>query len=400
MGKLKFKQYLEQAIANIFAAKMRSFLAILGILVGTASVVALVSSGQMATDKALAQFKDLGTDLLSIALYQRSPGQKNTASQTLSLNDIHTLNQQIPDIITSAPYTTLFMPIVFKGHVLKGSVIGTDQQLQSVINIQLQQGHFVSFLDSYEKFCVIGKNLAEQIRQITMDNVIGQQIWLGKQVYTIIGVANPWDENAFFNQNINNTVIIPLRGSTLLNKQAGINNIVFKLQQDADIDNVIHQIKTSIHRLNPDLQLFSRSPKQIIESRQKQGKIFTLLLGSIGSIALLVGGIGVMNVMLVSVTERRREIGIRMAIGARRKDIRHLFLSESIVLALFGGLIGIILGSLISMFIGYFAQWDFHFYLLPPVIGFFVSVITGVFFGFYPAHRASKLNPIETLRYD
>ena len=131
---------------------------------------------------------------------------------------------------------------------------------------------------------------------------------------------------------------------------------------------------------------------------RKQEGIFTLLLGFIGGISLLVGGIGVMNIMLVSVTERRREIGIRKAIGAKRRDIQSLFLSEAIILAIFGGICGVAIGTILSFAIAYFSNWSFHFLLWPPVIGFIVSAATGIFFGFYPAHRASLLDPITALR--
>ena len=140
--------------------------------------------------------------------------------------------------------------------------------------------------------------------------------------------------------------------------------------------------------------------KQIIKSMEEQGRIFTLLLGLIGGISLLVGGIGVMNVMLVSVVERKREIGIRKAIGAKRRDIQMLFLIESIVLSLFGGVLGVIAGLGVAYVISLFSGWQFSLYLEPPLIGFGVSVFTGIFFGFYPAMRAARLDPIETLRSD
>ena len=172
------------------------------------------------------------------------------------------------------------------------------------------------------------------------------------------------------------------------------------LKPNTPIEPVIEEVKNYIKQHAPELSVFTRSPTQIIKSMKSQGQIFTLMLGMIGGISLLVGGIGVMNVMLVSVTERRREIGIRKAIGAKRKDIQFLFLIESVVLSLFGGLLGVFIGLLASYLIAYFSHWDFAFFITPPVIGFAVSVATGIFFGFYPALRASRLDPIETLRYE
>jgi len=145
---------------------------------------------------------------------------------------------------------------------------------------------------------------------------------------------------------------------------------------------------------------FFRSAKELIKSMEAQHKIFTLLLGLIGSISLLVGGIGVMNIMLVSVLERRREIGVRLALGALRKEIQWMFLSEAILLSLSGGFLGIIIGIFASYVIAAFVNWHFTIFLLPPFIGFTVSVFVGIFFGFYPAYKASQLNPIQTLRME
>jgi putative ABC transport system permease protein len=170
------------------------------------------------------------------------------------------------------------------------------------------------------------------------------------------------------------------------------------LKPNRPIEPIIEQLKQRIHEQAPKLSLFVRSAKQIIASMESQGRIFTLLLAVIGSISLLVGGIGIMNVMLVSVSERKKEIGIRKAIGAKKRDIQALFLVESAMLSLSGGFLGVILGSVITWVIAYFSQWPFQLYVIPPVAGFFVSVVTGIFFGFYPAKRAASLEPMASLR--
>ena len=171
-------------------------------------------------------------------------------------------------------------------------------------------------------------------------------------------------------------------------------------QSENEVDEVQVQIHNVLSQIIPGKQLFFRSAKQLIASMMTQRKTLTLLLSLIGSISLVVGGIGVMNIMLVSVVERRREIGIRMAVGARRKDIRYLFLIEAVALSLFGGILGVMAGVLTSYIIAMFAGWAFHLFFFPPFIGFLVSVAVGIFFGFYPAYSASRLDPIQTLRAD
>lgn len=395
---MRWLNHLQQALVNISAFKLRSFLAILGILVGTAAVVALISCGQLATEKALEEFKALGTDLLALSVYQQMPDKSLTGDNSLSSDQWQQLAEHIPYINDIAPYSTAYQPISFQGKVLQGAVIGADEHLANIIHIDLQKGHFVSFLESFEHFCVIGYGLAQQIKEITQDDPKGQQIRIGSALYTIIGVASHWNENGFFNEDINQALIVPLGGMKLISKDAKINNAVLLLKPDSPVDEVIEDIKQSVRSMAPKLSVYPRSAKQIIASMESQGRIFTLLLAVIGGISLLVGGIGVMNVMLVSVSERKKEIGIRKAVGAKNKEIQALFLVESVMLSLLGGFLGVILGLLFTKIVAYFSHWNFSLYLLPPLSGFLVSAAAGIFFGYYPARRAAKLEPIVSLR--
>jgi putative ABC transport system permease protein len=395
---MNFPRLCQQAVVNLTAAKLRSFLAVLGILVGTAAVVALISCGQLATEKALEQFKALGTDLLAVAVYQKSPSKSPGSSESLSIAQWQQLPERIPYIKNIAPYSTAYQPLSFQGKLMQGVVIGADEHLAEIVKIQLAHGDFVSFVESYEHYCVIGDGLAQQIKEMSFDDPIGKQLRIGQALYTIIGVAEHWKENGFFNEDINQAAIIPLAGTSLVSKDAKINNAVLELQPESPIDEIIGEIKQIINSFSTKLNVFPRSAKQIIASMESQGHIFTLLLAVIGGISLLVGGIGVMNVMLVSVSERKKEIGIRKAVGARNKDIQALFLVESVMLSLVGGILGVILGLIFTWIVAYFSAWNFTIYLLPPLAGFMVSAATGVFFGFYPAYRAAKLDPVVSLR--
>ncbi len=395
--------YLREALSNLVSSKLRSILAILGILVGTGSVVAMVSSGQLATEAALAQFKALGTNLLSVAIYQEGGNQSSSASKVkpFDVAQAVAIKQASDGIELVAPYTTVFLPITFNGHTINsGSIIGATQMLQPGIKIEMDKGRFISFLDlnTYSYYCVIGHQLYAQIKQYTLTDPIGKQIRLGTNIFTIIGVAKKWQENNFFNEDINNAIIIPITTAQLLSKYAEIRNIIMRLKKRADIEDVRKSIDEYIKGNLPGKKTFIRSAQQIIDTMVKSRQIYTILLGLIGSISLLVGGIGVMNIMLVSVVERKREIGIRKAVGAKRRDIRLLFLIEAVALSLFGGLLGVTLGVSTSYVISRFAQWHFQIFILPPLIGFSVSVFTGVFFGFYPAFKAAQLDPIEALR--
>lgn len=389
-----------QAMANLFYAKLRSFLAVLGIMVGTASVVALVTSGQLATAQALAQFKHLGTDLLAVSVFSANHRASSNASNRLSADDWMSIEKELPNITQVAPYTAVYETVSYNGHNLRATIVAADNYLKEMIKIKIAAGDFPTFLHRYEKVCFVGADIAKKMRQYHVGPLIGQQLFLGKQVYTVVGVAKKWQESSFFNNDVNKSVFIPLRGVSAINQQASVNSVIFKLKANINIDKEIEGLRNFIKQKAPSLSMFPRSAKQIIESMESQGQVFTLLLGLIGGISLLVGGIGVMNVMLVSVMERKKEIGIRLAIGAKKRDIRLLFLMESVVLSLFGGFLGVVLGIIATFFISYFTHWPFMIFLTPPLIGFLVSAITGIFFGFYPAFRAANLRPIETLRMD
>ncbi len=392
--------YLQDAMINLKIAKLRSFLAVLGILVGTAAVVALVSSGELATKKALAEFSALGTDLLAINMFPANPtATSNAKTNSLTVDQAMNLTNKIPAIIQVAPYTSIYLTTSYQGQNTSAAIIGATPSLQQLLKIHLTMGRFISFMDDYAYYCVIGQELYQKLRgQGMLQSPLGQQIRVGKSIFTIIGVADEWSQSAFFNNDINNSIIIPINTSLLLEKDVQLNDVILQLQQHADIDQVQNQITDYINTNVPGLTVFFRSAKELIKSLGAQQHIFTLLLGVIGSISLLVGGIGVMNIMLVSVLERRREIGIRLAVGAKRKDIMSLFIIEAVTLSLLGGIGGVIFGILISLIIAYFADWGFAVFVLPPLIGFFVSVMVGIVAGVYPAFQAAKLDPIETLR--
>ncbi|WP_367607597.1 ABC transporter permease [Legionella sp. W05-934-2] len=394
---MKMRQHLQQALLNIMAAKLRAFLALLGVLVGTAAVVALISCGQLATEKALAQFKKLGTDLLAIGVYSTTHG-KGTHSTDISLDNWRKLPGSVPAIKRIAPYITTYQQMSYHGKTVQGAIIGADESLAETIHIRLNEGRFISFVHQYEHFAVVGQGLAKELKQIDGKEPIGQTIQVGQVIYTIIGVAKKWQQSGFFNEDVNRAIIVPIAGMSLLNKNAQVNNAVVTLLPNQSIEEITNQVRQYIHLIEPNKNIFLRSAQQIIDSMESQGRTFTLLLAVIGSISLLVGGIGVMNVMLVSVTERKKEIGIRKAIGAKQRDIQRLFLVESMTLSFLGGALGVMLGIVVTWIIAYFSRWPFFISLIPVLAGFIISVATGVFFGYYPAKRAAQLDPVVSLR--
>lgn len=392
--------YLQQAFLYFITAKLRAFLAMLGILVGTGAIVALISSGKLATESALQQFKSMGTDLLGVYLFQQGDRSNLSANQKsdIPLPIWQQFPALIPSVIDIAPYSTLYQSVSYDGHAITSPIIGADESLARIMHIRIRTGHFVSALESYEHHCIIGHKLALQMQHVTFSNPLGRQLQIGNMLYTVVGIAKPWKENAFFNEDINQAIIIPLTGIQFVSPSIKINSAILRVNSKTNVDTIINDVKRVIRKQAPKLGVFIRSAQQIIDGMEKQGRIFTLLLATIGSIALLVGGVGIMNVMLVSVGERKQEIGIRKALGATRHHIQLLFLTEALFLSLTGGLSGIIIGVVITWIIAHFNHWPYTFYWFPLIIGFVVSVTTGIFFGFYPAYRAAKLDPVVSLR--
>jgi putative ABC transport system permease protein len=395
---LGFLAHIREALTNLFSAKMRSLLAILGILVGTGSVVALISSSQLATDHALEQFKKLGTNLLAVMI---TPAQQNSSSsdqpRSITMADVKSLQKQVPQLEKVVPYTTIYQNIYFQDLQFNGQILGATEALADIVKLTIHEGRFVSFLDRNSLFCVIGHDIAEEIRSKGIDP-INKQISIGNQLLTIIGVADEWEPNLFLFANINEGVIVPLYLSFLLNPRVQIQNILIQLAPNTPLPPIKARLEDILSKIVPENQVRFHDPQQIIDIVEKQRSTFTWLLSAIGGISLLVGGIGVMNIMLVSVIERRREIGIRMAIGARRKDILQMFLIEAVVLTLLGGLLGVILGTATTYVLALSSGWGYHVHPLPAVLGFVVSAMVGVFSGLYPSYRASRLDPIATLQ--
>lgn len=374
--------HISTALSSLSARKLRTFLAMLGVLVGTASVVALVSSGQLASRHAMAQFRALGTDLLAVSMSSRHKPVEGSKTDQLDLHKIGKLMEASSDILQIAPYIRLFSHVIYEGHNLPGNIVGVTAGMRDIAGMTMASGRFISDLDRRSYYCVIGHKIAVALKKIGMFNPLGKLLRVGEQYFEIIGVIEPWPENMFLFMDINNAVVVPITTAKHLQKEVVIHDILFRLHRRVSISKVQADITDKIKVLvASDKRLFFRSPKQIIERMKKQQQAFTWLLGLIGSIALLVGGIGIMNIMLASVMERKREIGIRLAIGARSCDIQGMFLLETVSLTLLGGFIGVLCGVTVSFTIArYLSATDIGNLYSTPCLSLTRILSVGYFF--------------------
>lgn len=384
----KFKNILKGSIKNIVSNKLRSLLTMLGLVIGIASVIVLVGIGNGTSSKITSQVQSLGTDVLTLSI--KSSDYSLEYSQ---LDEITNLD----NVESASPYKNVSSTVSRSGSSSnKSNIIATTPSYLDIMGLTISSGRLLSEIDeeNYSKVCLIGNDLAEEL--FSLSNPVGQSIKIDGDNYTVIGVLTQMGSS--FGNNIDEIIIIPFTTAKYLGSDTSINSLYIKVNDEDIIDETTSLIEKYItYTLGITTDYFSVSSQDsMLSTMDNINNTLSLLLGGIASISLIVGGIGVMNVMLVSVTERTKEIGIRKALGAKRTDILFQFLIEALVLCLVGGIIGIIFG------LGLGELLDKMGYTFSPtmfiiIIAFFSSALIGTIFGIFPASKASKLNPIEAL---
>ena len=385
------KANLKEAAASLLATRQRSLLALLGIAIGIGSVIAMISVGMIVRDEALKHFRELGTDILNINLRQSEGRLTVTPEVAQGLTSL-------PTIAAAAPFVASYGEVTFAGRTIKDvTFIGATAALANLNKLKIKEGRHISDLDRRRYFCVIGAGVAEDMRRIGFEHIIGETVKAGSGAYTVVGVLQytPQGRRRF---DVNQSIIIPVSTAQRVFRNPGISNITARMSQGIHHVVATREVVKYFQRKARDLNVRVRSAEELIEQMHKQMRLFALMLGSVGGISLLVGGIGIMNVMLVSVSERRQEIGIRRALGARRVDIQTQFLIESLMLSLAGGMVGVGAGIGTTWAICQFTDWTFMISVGAMVLGVSVASAAGVFFGFYPAWQAARLDPIAALR--
>lgn len=390
------KANIKEAFASLVGSKQRSVLALIGIIVGIGSVIAMVSVGSIVQKEALRQFLEMGTDILTISeSYQASPGTKGK----MTLANALAIPAKCPEISLTAPYISSYETMKFLGEKKSIPALGVTPSFFDVNKLSLKQGRFIHALDQFMFYCVIGEKVEAHLRGQGVREMVGTRIIFKDKYFTIVGVINAVAMGGMRPYEINEGLMVHATTIKRLSKDSKIQNIIARTAAGthyAAASDRIRQYYTALNGLSVEV----RSAEELIKQMQKQMRMFSLLLGSIGSISLIVGGIGVMNVMLVSVTERTKEIGIRRALGARQGDIQLQFLIESVMLCIVGGFMGIGIGVGASYIISYYASWEFSVAYDAIALGVVVAVSVGIFFGIYPARQAARLSPILALRSD
>lgn len=412
---MKYLSDIKLAIDNLQSHKLRTFLTMLGMIFGVGAVIAMLSIGAGAEQESLKIIDTMGVRNIIVKDREFKDEDLKKMRETslgLSLRDVQAIETVVPDLETYSAKKRVktFQIFSFTGKADEANVLGVTSSYFRLAKYSLLEGSFFSEIDekNYEQFCVIGSRSRQKL--FNKLSPIGKQIKINKLWFTVIGVLadNNLGKDEFEGvklQDFSNDIYIPL--TTALKKfdlkrlESEVDEIILSIKSTDTLKPsavLINQVLVSTHNKAEDFSIVL--PRELLEQNQKTQNIFNIVMSCIAGIALLVGGIGIMNIMLANILERTREIGIRRAIGARRQDILLQFLMEALTISLVGGILGILFGFGVSRLVALYAEWTTLVTSTSIAMSFGVSASVGLVFGIYPAVTASKLNPIEALRYE
>ncbi len=408
---MDFIQTLKIALLALRTNKMRSFLTMLGIIIGIAAVIAMMAVGTGASYVISQQIASIGSNIILVLPGSTTSGGLRTGTggaQTLSSDDAKAVMAECPSVAYAAGTVRTSGQIVSGNMNWSSVVMGATPELFDIREWPVVAGRSISQqdVDGAIKVCLLGQTVAENL--FGAADPIGNIIRIKKIPFTVIGVLDRKGQSPQ-GQDQDDSVFVPLRTAQrnlVRSQRTGIvSSIIVKAKNEELINKAEKEIQALLnqrHRItnSKESDFSTRNLSEILAVAEQSSKAMSLLLGAVASISLIVGGIGIMNIMLVSVTERTREIGIRMAIGAKKNDILLQFMTEAVLLTMLGGVIGIALGAGGATVVSRLLGWPTMISIQSITIAFVFSAVVGIFFGFYPAKKAAGLNPIDALRYE
>ncbi|HEY5522376.1 MAG TPA: ABC transporter permease [Desulfuromonadaceae bacterium] len=408
---MDFIQTLKIALRALRTNKMRSFLTMLGIIIGIAAVIAMMAVGSGASYVISQQIASIGSNIILVIPGSTTSGGLRTGSggaQTLTSDDVKAIMNECPSVSLAAGTVRTSSQVVFGNLNWSTVIMGGTPELFEIREWPVSAGRSITQqdVDSAGKVCLLGQTVADNL--FGSADPIGNIVRIKKIPFTVIGVLERKGQSPQGTDQ-DDTIFVPLRTAQRnLVRAQHTNNVgalMVKAKSEELLDKAEEEINSLLnqrHRItnNKDPDFSTRNLSEILAVAEQSSKAMSLLLGAVASISLIVGGIGIMNIMLVSVTERTREIGIRMAIGAKKNDILLQFMTEAVLLTMLGGLIGIAVGAGGATIVSRLLGWPTMISIQSITIAFFFSAAVGIFFGFYPARKAAGLNPIDALRYE
>ena len=400
---------LKVALNALKRNKMRSFLTMLGIIIGVASVITMLAIGQGSKKSIQDQIASMGSNMLFVMPSSMRMGgvqQGSASSQSLTVNDVNAIKMECDAVIAASPEVRSSGQAVYGNSNWPTTIYGGNEDYLEIKSWSVVSGRNLSDSEARgsAKVCLIGRTVADELFGEGIDPT-GETIRFKNIPFKIIGVLDEKGQNSF-GQDQDDVLIAPY---TTVQKrilaQTHIQSIQLSARSAEESALAMEQVEEVLrltHKLreNEDNDFMVRSQEELSTTMTSVTEILTILLGAIAGISLLVGGIGIMNIMYVSVTERTREIGLRMSLGGKSMDILLQFLIESIMLSVFGGIVGIMLGFAASQIVAALTSWPISVMWSSAILAFVVCTVIGIFFGWYPARRAAELDPIDALRYE
>ena len=408
---MDFLQTLKIALRALRTNKMRSFLTMLGIIIGIAAVIAMMAVGSGASYVISQQIASIGSNIILVIPGSTTSGglrMGSGGSQTLTSDDARAIMAECPSVLRASGTTRTTSQVVYGNMNWSTIIMGATPELFDIREWPTVSGRSIGQqdVDGAAKVCLLGQTVVDNL--FSGEDPIGKIVRIKKIPFTVIGVLERKGQSPQGTDQ-DDTIFVPLRTAQVKLSRSSFPNsvgaVLVQARSEALLDKAEEEINSLLkqrHRITngKEADFSTRNLSEILAVAEQSSKAMSLLLGAVASISLLVGGIGIMNIMLVSVTERTREIGIRMAIGARTKDILWQFLTEAVLLTMLGGIIGIILGAGGAMVVSQILSWPTLISIQSITVAFLFSGAVGIFFGFYPARKAAGLNPIDALRYE
>jgi putative ABC transport system permease protein len=389
-------QLFAEALDSLRLLGRRSLLALLGIVVGSASIIALLNIGRNAGEESLRTFKAMGTDTLVVNF----PFAEQKKPPPPAHVDLPAIRRALPQLSHLAPLAQHSVNVSREGARADATLVGTAPGLAPILGLRLEAGRFLSPFDQRTPFVVVGARVAENLRVAGQPLRVNDLLQIDHYLFQVIGIAARQAHNPMLPIAVDDSLLIAFDSLGRLQPTAEVGNLVGRLSPGADVAATAQALKalltTQLHGREVSVDI----AQQLLEGLTRQANTFAWLLAGLGGISLLVGGVGVMNVMLMNVTERRREIGVRMALGARARDIRRLFLLEAATLSVVGALLGAALGIATAYAFALLSGWHFSLFFASLPLGLGSTLLMGLFFGLYPAVSASRLSPVKALRDD
>ena len=401
------------ALRALKVNRMRSALTMLGIIIGVAAVIAMVAVGAGATARIEEQIQSIGSNLIIVlpgSISSNGVRLGSGAVVTLSEDDAKAIAAECPSVSAVAPTVRGGVQVVYGSNNWATSVQGVTPDYMAIRDYTMMSGQFFTEqdVDAAAKVAVLGETVARSL--FGDSDSTGQVVIIKNVPFTVAGVLTPKGQSPS-GQDQDDVILLPITtakqkvlGTSKANAKA-VGALMVQAIGPQAMDQALEEMDGLLrerHKILPglDADFTVRNLTEVFAAQETSARVMSILLGAIASVSLIVGGIGIMNIMLVSVTERTREIGLRLAVGAKTRDILSQFLVEAVTLSLLGGVIGILVGLAASLLISYFAQWSTVVSPLSIMMAFVFSALVGVFFGYYPARKAAFLDPIDALRYE